>query len=695
MSDLVDLLDKSNRAGIIRRIEEEGFSRDQKISVTSLRQTKKELYNYLLSLAKKSGDTSITRVLDFLGFRSLHTYNIESKFQEEFKKEFPLERIQRAVNGEEKLPTIWKVRSILGYARNYEARRHYNEHNKFPSIRKVIDSIYPQYPHLAYLFSGNIRLEDFSIDEVRKFLRERYFNGDDISYTGLKQEDPAILSWLRAHSKRKKSGLIEEDTKRSRKVTKTIGRLAGIKIANFSIRGSKKTKRLADINENFVILNLLATHRIDLNGNYQNKAFRDIFPTPIVEVYPKNGKRSRTKELKVSFRPHQQNDGAMYVDIVVDSPRDLAVVEVKNLRSVNNDILKSLEERLCDSERDFYWELGDRKISKKILIPFSRDFVYKKIAEYFSSRDLSLISTKDFRESLELTLEKLEQNGFIRNCVYSNSELLKMFDIIIESPHILVRDSHRQQFNFLEKTLRELLKRIERGDTVEKAPIEVYSQKGQILQNDVGLFQEFCFSLNDLPDLHMVRYIKERVKNVPDNTLFVDVESTGFVGSQIFLIGTAHVQDGDIKTRLYFARNPIEEAAMLRHFSKQAENYREIVTYNGLSFDYPAIKYRLVAHMMQEKFSDGSHTDIYQILNKSRIRQNHRVTSLKLSNLSKMFGDERKDIKSNEIPLMYNTWLTYGNPEVISDILRHNVLDLVTLTAAYLSPDLVRKNNYV
>ena len=58
-----------------------------------------------------------------------------------------------------------------------------------------------------------------------------------------------------------------------------------------------------------------------------------------------------------------------------------------------------------------------------------------------------------------------------------------------------------------------------------------------------------------------------------------------------------------------------------------------------------------------------------------------------------MFGDKREDIPGQEVPLLYNSWITYGHPESIKKVLEHNVLDLVTTAAVYLSPDLIIPNN--
>jgi len=84
----------------------------------------------------------------------------------------------------------------------------------------------------------------------------------------------------------------------------------------------------------------------------------------------------------------------------------------------------------------------------------------------------------------------------------------------------------------------------------------------------------FCFRLEDL--------------------LFLDIESTGLYGSNVFLIGLGYFKNGIYKIKQYFARTLDDEIAIferLKHFLKK---FKCFISYNGKSFDIPVLADRFL-----------------------------------------------------------------------------------------------------
>ena len=174
----------------------------------------------------------------------------------------------------------------------------------------------------------------------------------------------------------------------------------------------------------------------------------------------------------------------------------------------------------------------------------------------------------------------------------------------------------------------------------------------------------------------------------------MDVESTGFKGKQIFLIGTAHHAHDDFVIDLAFARNPLEEEAILHNFCINASN-DHIITYNGASYDLPAIQSRLVSDMIDDSLPKH-HTDLYNLFKQLKVKEHQRLKSMKLGYLGSIFGEMRSDVASGAVPLVYNQWTRTGCPTTLVSVLEHNVLDLLTLAALYVSKDMTQgRVNYL
>jgi uncharacterized protein YprB with RNaseH-like and TPR domain len=160
-------------------------------------------------------------------------------------------------------------------------------------------------------------------------------------------------------------------------------------------------------------------------------------------------------------------------------------------------------------------------------------------------------------------------------------------------------------------------------------------------------------------------------------TIFVDVESTGLGNTPLFLIGVMVWERGGFEVKQFFARSYAEEAAVIAAFDTCCRNRTLLVTFNGKSFDIPFIRTRAVANGLPFDH-DLPHFDL---LHECRRIWRGSLPNCKLQTLeTHVCGRTRSgDIPGARIPDAYHEFVRSDNAVEIVEILKHNMLDLVTL----------------
>ena len=163
----------------------------------------------------------------------------------------------------------------------------------------------------------------------------------------------------------------------------------------------------------------------------------------------------------------------------------------------------------------------------------------------------------------------------------------------------------------------------------------------------------------------------------PDEMLFVDIETTGLSTSPLFLIGAMTWADGDFVIRQHLARTYAEEAAAVALFADDLADKRLLVSFNGKTFDLPYIRMRAAALRVPLRV-DLAHFDLLHV--SRRIWRGH-VPNCRLQTLEQFICGRRRsgDIPGAEIPDAYHAFVRTGNARQIVDVLKHNLLDLVTM----------------
>lgn len=173
-----------------------------------------------------------------------------------------------------------------------------------------------------------------------------------------------------------------------------------------------------------------------------------------------------------------------------------------------------------------------------------------------------------------------------------------------------------------------------------------------------------------------------------ERLLFLDTETTGLgvgAGNVPFLIGLAFWEpsphgegEGRLVSEQLFMRRHGEEAAMLEHLRARMAGRDILVTYNGLSFDWPLIRNRYVMNRLDDGPEPAGHLDW---LYPSRSLWRHTLESCRLGAVeeSRLGVARVDDLPGNQAPLYYAMYLNDGDPEPMFRVFRHNEWDLLSL----------------
>lgn len=205
----------------------------------------------------------------------------------------------------------------------------------------------------------------------------------------------------------------------------------------------------------------------------------------------------------------------------------------------------------------------------------------------------------------------------------------------------------------------------------------------------------------DDPELH--DDLSALAVSFPRNVVFLDLETCGFAGAMVFLIGLLHVSDNRLVLTQLFARNYAEEKSILQAMWEIVGENDVLVTFNGKSFDWPMVHDRSTLHFLgapiggrvdstepirPARLGRGMQMTDYRpnplhcdLLHHSRRRWKHRLPNCKLQTLEFAVCGRRRngDIPGRDIPNAYHDYVRSKDTTEMRSVLHHNALDLVTL----------------
>ncbi len=169
---------------------------------------------------------------------------------------------------------------------------------------------------------------------------------------------------------------------------------------------------------------------------------------------------------------------------------------------------------------------------------------------------------------------------------------------------------------------------------------------------------------------------------LPRRVLFVDLETCGFAGSPVFLVGLVYI-GREVVGRQYLARDWSEEPAILYQFWKHLRRRPVLATFNGKSFDWPMLVARTIYHQPQDYAQwQGQLQAHCDLLHHARRLWKTRLPNCRLKTLERYIcGYQRAadDIPGWAIPDAYRRFVTEGETEDLVRIVYHNQMDLLTL----------------
>ncbi len=161
--------------------------------------------------------------------------------------------------------------------------------------------------------------------------------------------------------------------------------------------------------------------------------------------------------------------------------------------------------------------------------------------------------------------------------------------------------------------------------------------------------------------------------------LFFDLETLGFLGHPVFLIGIMRPRrrEGTWEVVQFLARDYTEEEAILGAFAREASRLHRWVSFNGKSFDLPFLRRRAAFYGIRLPEA-REHLDL---LHAARRVYREILPDCRLQTLeARIFGQYRvRDLPGGEIPAAYHAFVRGEDPEAMGRILLHNRTDLHTL----------------
>lgn len=164
----------------------------------------------------------------------------------------------------------------------------------------------------------------------------------------------------------------------------------------------------------------------------------------------------------------------------------------------------------------------------------------------------------------------------------------------------------------------------------------------------------------------------------PQQTLVVDIETGGFAGTPVFLIGVVPLDARPLRVIQFLARDYPEERAILHGLLEASAGRDTWVTFNGKSFDEPMLRDRATLHRLCLP-RPRIHVDL---LHAARRTWGRDLPNCRLGTLeAQVLGRPRVgDIPSSDVPELFHHFIRTGNAAPLRPVLLHNQIDLVSST---------------
>lgn len=178
--------------------------------------------------------------------------------------------------------------------------------------------------------------------------------------------------------------------------------------------------------------------------------------------------------------------------------------------------------------------------------------------------------------------------------------------------------------------------------------------------------------------------VGERDALVP-GALYLDTETTGLAGgtgTYVFLVGLATWTGRTLTVTQYFLGDLDGEAALLHAVAEAVAEARQLVTFNGRTFDLPLLETRYLLARAPWWGVDLAHQDLYPVARAlwRGCAADCRLTTLEGALLGLDRGD---DLPGALVPQFYFRYLRTRDPGSLPRIFAHNRWDLLALAGLH------------
>lgn len=168
-----------------------------------------------------------------------------------------------------------------------------------------------------------------------------------------------------------------------------------------------------------------------------------------------------------------------------------------------------------------------------------------------------------------------------------------------------------------------------------------------------------------------------------EDAVFFDTETTGLsggAGTCAFLIGVGYFRADKFVLKQYLMRDYNEEVALLYDLKQMFSHKQAVISFNGKSFDWPLIKDRFTIARFEPFRRKHIHLDL---LYPARRLWRHRLETCSLNSIEQniLAVTRTNDIPGADIPQRFFDFVCTRDGALLSQVLSHNRIDILSLTA--------------
>ena len=176
--------------------------------------------------------------------------------------------------------------------------------------------------------------------------------------------------------------------------------------------------------------------------------------------------------------------------------------------------------------------------------------------------------------------------------------------------------------------------------------------------------------------------VAARLADLPSACYF-DTETTGLstgAGTVVFLAGMGRLDGDRLVVRQWVLPDYHHEPALLRRVASELAACARIVTYNGRGFDLPLLVTRLTIHGLFRELAalPEQHDDLLPVARRL-FRRPLGGARLAVVEAGILGVRRESDCPGSEVPGRYFSYLRGGSPDLLADVLDHNLQDIVSL----------------